>query len=93
MAPRAKYQIRVRLRGVKVHASGTADLKAARKRCEKEVKKAGIGAIGAVLEVVDAQSGRMLPVYEARLAYRGKKGTPTLVKEDHATPPPEHHTH
>ncbi len=81
------YQCRVMHRGHAVHDSETSDERSARARVKRETEKVGIGARGTLYRVDRKHNDALIPIYEIRVAHRGKRGTPTLVVE-HDTPPP-----
>lgn len=86
-----RYQVRVYLRDTLTYTSGSNDAKVADDRCRTATLKAGIGAIGTVLEVLTQKSnkiGEHRVAFQARCVYVGDAGTLGLAPEDHTTPPP-----
>jgi hypothetical protein len=79
--PLAKHQIRVKHLGHLTHSSGTPEYRTAIARARKEALKAGPGAIATVYQFTSRDRVEMVPVYEARVARVGKRGTPRLVTE------------
>lgn len=87
--PLGKYQIRVVLKGVELHSSGTNVYATAIARCDTETLKVGVGALGSVYEHTTGKPDAL--IYAARVGYEGDDGTMVIKPEDLTSPPPEHH--